>query len=131
MTLKSYLLLMIFTTLVCWGIFVGVVITIDPNTTNWPGFIMFYASLFLAILGTSTIFGFLFRFLLLKQQLAFRAVGEAFRQSFLFAILIIAALFLLSHHLFTWLNITFLIAGLALLELFLISYSRSRILRTK
>jgi len=131
MTLKSYLLLMIFTTLVCWGIFAGVLINIDPTSTNWPGFVMFYASLFLATLGTSAIFGFLFRFWLLKQQLAFRAVGEAFRQSFLFAILIIAALFLLSHHLFTWMNIAFLIAGLALLELFLISYSRSRILRGK
>jgi hypothetical protein len=122
---------MIFTTLVCWGIFVGVVMTIDPNTTNWPGFVLFYTSLFLSLLGTSTIIGFLFRFLMLKQQLAFRAVSEAFRQSFLFAILIIAALFLLSHHLFTWMNIAFLIVGLALLELFLISYNRSRILRTK
>jgi len=131
MTLKNYLLLMIFTTLICWGVFVGAVFTIDPNTTNWPGFAMFYASLFLSLLGTSTIVGFLFRFWLLRQQLVFRAVSEAFRQSFLFAILIIAALFLLSRHLFTWMNITFLIIALALLELFLISYSRSRILRNK
>ncbi len=131
MTLKSYLLLMVFTTLICWGIFVGVIFNINPISTNWPGFALFYASLFLAVLGTSTIFGFLFRFSLLKQQLAFRAVGEAFRQSFLFAILILAALFLLSHHLFTWMNISFLIVGLALLELVLISYSRSRILRAK
>jgi hypothetical protein len=131
MTLKNYLLLMIFTTLVCWGVFVGTVFTINPNSTNWPGFTMFYASLGLSILGTSTIFGFLFRFWLLRQQLVFRAVSEAFRQSFLFAILIIAALFLLSRHLFTWMNIAFLIVGLALLELFLISYSRSRILRGK
>jgi hypothetical protein len=122
---------MIFTTLVCWGVFVGAVFTINPATTNWPGFAMFYASLGLSILGTSTIFGFLFRFALLRQQLVFRAVSEAFRQSFLFAILIIAALFLLSHHLFTWMNIAFLIVGVAMLELFLISYSRSRILRTK
>ncbi|MDD5528232.1 MAG: hypothetical protein PHO56_04685 [Patescibacteria group bacterium] len=131
MTLKNYLILMIAMTLVCWGVFAGVVISINPNTTNWPGFAMFYASLFLSLLGTSTIIGFLFRFWLLKQQLAFRAVGEAFRQSFLFVILILAALFLLSHHLFTWLNIVFLIVGIALLELCLISYSRARILRGK
>jgi hypothetical protein len=122
---------MLFMTLVCWGVFAGVVFMIDPNTTNWPGFVMFYSSLSLSLLGTSAIFGFILRFWFLKQQLAFRAVGEAFRQSFLFTILIIASLFLLSHHLFTWMNITFLIIGLALLELFLISYSRSRILRTK
>jgi hypothetical protein len=122
---------MILTTLVCWGVFAGVVVTIDPLTTNLPGFIMFYASLFLALLGTSTIIGFVFRFWLLKQHLAFRAVGEAFRQSFLFVILILASLYLLSHHLFTWMNIAFLIIGITLLELFLISYSRSRILRMK
>jgi hypothetical protein len=131
MTLKNYLILISITTLLCWGVFVGVVVTINPNTTNLPGFVMFYASLGLSLLGTFTIVGFLLRFWLLKQQLAFRAVGEAFRQSFLFAILIIASLFLLSHHLFTWMNIAFLIVALALLELFLISYSRSRILRTK
>jgi hypothetical protein len=131
MTLKNYLILMIITTLVCWGVFAGVVITIDPTTTNLPGFIMFYASLFLSLLGTSAIIGFIFRFWLLKQQLAFRAVSEAFRQSFLFVILILASLFLLSQHLFTWINITFLIVAVALLELFLISYSRSRILRVK
>jgi hypothetical protein len=131
MTLKSYLILMIFTTLLCWGVFVGAVLTIDPNTTNWPGYAMFYASLFLALSGSSTIFGFLLRFALLRQELAFYAVSEAFRQSFLFAALIITALFLLSRHLFTWMNIFFLVAGLALLEFFLISYGRSRILRRK
>lgn len=129
MTLKNYLLLMIFATLVCWGVLAGVVMTIDPNATNWPGFTMFYASLFLALSGSIAIFGFLLRFALLKQQLVFRSVSEAFRQSFLFAALIIACLFLLSQHLFNWINIAFLIAGLAFLEFFLISYSRSRILR--
>jgi hypothetical protein len=122
---------MMITTLICWGVFAGALFNIDPHSTNWPGFAMFYASLGLSLLGTFTIVGFLLRFQLLKQQLAFRAVGEAFRQSFLFVILILASLLLLSHHLFTWMNIAFLIIALALLELFLISYSRSRILRTK
>jgi hypothetical protein len=122
---------MLFMTLVCWGVFAGVVFMIDPNTTNWPGFAMFYASLFLALIGSTAIAGFLIRFALFRQELVFRAVSEAFRQSFLFSILIVAALFLLSRHLFTWLNISFLVAGLALLEFFLISYNRSRILRNK
>jgi len=118
-------------TLVCWGVFVGVIFNIDPNTTNWPGFVMFYASLFMALIGTSAIAGFLVRFALFRQELVFRAVSEAFRQSFLFAILILSSLFLLSRHLFTWMNISFLVIGLALLELFLISYSHSKILRNK
>jgi hypothetical protein len=122
---------MLFTTLVCWGIFAGVVFMIDPTATNLPGYIMFYAALFLALMGTSALAGFLLRFALLKQELVFRAVSEAFRQSFIFAILIVAALILLSNHLFTWFNIAILVAALALLEFFLISYERSRILRGK
>lgn len=118
-------------TLVCWGVFAGVVFMIDPNTTNWPGFAMFYAALFMALIGSTAIIGFLIRFALFRQELVFHAVSEAFRQSFLFSILIVAALFLLSRHLFTWLNISFLVAGLALLEFFLISYGRSKILRNK
>jgi hypothetical protein len=131
MTLKSYLLLMIFATLVCWGILAGVVITVNPDSTNLPGFALFYAALFLALMGTSAIFGFLLRFALLRQQLAFRSVSEAFRQSFLFSSLIIFALFLLSHHLFTWLNIGLLVAAIALIEFFLICYGRARIMRRR
>ncbi|HTW96139.1 MAG TPA: hypothetical protein VMD74_00580 [Candidatus Methylomirabilis sp.] len=131
MTLKSYLLLMIFTTLVCWGILVGVVTMVDPTATNWPGFVLFYVSLFLALVGTTALIGFLFRFVFLKQTLAFRAVTEAFRQSFLFAFLIIAALFLLSRHLFSWINIALLVAALALIEFFLIAYERSKMMRGK
>jgi hypothetical protein len=131
MTLKNYLSLMIFMTLICWLVFFGVVSTVDPTTTNLPGFALFYSALGVSLIGTGAIAGFVFRFALLKQQLAFRAVGEAFRQSFLFSLLILISLFLLSHHLFTWLNILFLVIGMALLELFLISYNRSRILRVK
>jgi hypothetical protein len=131
MTLKNYLLLMISTTLVCWGIFAGVVMNVNPNATNWPGFVLFYVSLFLALLGTSAILGFLLRFAVFRQELAFRAVSEAFRQSFLFAFLAIAALFLLANHLFTWLNIALLVAALALIEFFLIAYERSKIMRGK
>jgi len=127
MTLKNYLILMLATTLVCWGIFGFVLFTIDPFATNLIGFILFYSALFLAIMGTSSIVGFLVRFSLLKQKLAFRAVSEAFRQSFLFSFLISFALFLLSKNLFTWLNLIFLVGALALAEFCLISTGRAKI----
>ncbi len=123
MTLKTYFILMTITTLVCWGIFGLVVRTTDPFVTNLIGFFLFYTSLFLALTGTGAISGFLIRFVALKRELVFRLVKTSFRQSFLFAFLIVAILYLNAHNLFTWLNLLLLIVALTILEYFLISYA--------
>jgi hypothetical protein len=85
---------------------------------------LFYLSFFLALTGSAALLGFFIRFVILKHELAFRAVKEAFRQSFLFSFLIIASLFLLSRNLFTWVNLGLLIVGLTVLEFFLLSYTK-------
>jgi len=124
MTLKTYLTIMLLGTAICWAAWVVVINSIDPETTNLVGLLLFYASLFLAIVGASAILGFLVRFILLRQELVFRQVVRAFRQSFLFAAVIVASLILQSFQLFTWYNALFLIIGLTVLEFFLISYKR-------
>jgi hypothetical protein len=118
-------------TLICWLAFSFVLWTVNPEATNWLGFLLFYSSLFLSIVGTSAIIGFIIRFVGLKHELAFRSVRDAFRQSFLLAFLIVAILFLLSKNLFSWLNVFFLIVGLSVLEFFLISYQRPYLLDNK
>ncbi len=123
MTLKAYLILMIIATLICWAAFGFILRTVNPEVTNTIGFLLFYLSLFLAVSGSAAIIGFVVRFIGLKHELVFNSVKQAFRQSFLFAFLIISALFLLSKDLFSWLNLLLLIAGLSMLEFFLISYS--------
>lgn len=117
---------MISITVVCWLVWAFVIFTVNPETAGMFGFVLFYLSFFLALAGTSAIIGFIIRFIALKKELAFRLVRDAFRQSFLFAFLISASLFLLSKNLFNWLNLFFLIAGLSALEFFMISY-KSRI----
>jgi len=130
MTLKSYLALMLATTIVCWGIFLYVVNTINPDATNWIGFFLFYISLFLSITGTAAIIGFLVRFILFRQVLVFRSVSEAFRQSFLAAALVIISLFLLSKQLATKTNLMLLILALASFEYFLVRSERVKILKS-
>lgn len=125
MTLKSYLTIMTILTLICWVALVYVVFAINPETTNWIGFLLFYIALSLSLIGTATLVGFVIRFIALKQTLVFRSVKEAFRQSFLFATLIVISLLLLSQSLFTWLNLFFLVVGLSILEFFLLSYKNS------
>lgn len=124
MTLVRYLITMAILTLVCWACFIYVIFTINPQSTNLLGLVFFYVSLFLSLVGTAAIAGFLARFVVLKKALAFRLVKEAFRQSFLFAALIVVSLLLLSQDLFTWINILFLVIGLTVVELFLLSYEK-------
>jgi hypothetical protein len=123
MTLKKYLLVMISMSFICWSLWAYIVFSIDPESTNWIGFALFYILLFLSLAGTFSIGGFFMRFKLLKQTIAFRSVKEAFRQSFLLSLLIIACLVLLSRDLFSWLNLGLLIAGLTILEFFWLSLS--------
>jgi len=115
---------MISATVICWASWLFTVFSINPETTNQVGFILFYSSLALALIGTGAIVGFVIRFIFLKHQLALRSVLDAFRQSFLFTLLLIASLNLLSHNLFSWLNLFFLMAGLTIMELFLVSYRK-------
>ncbi|MFA5024417.1 MAG: hypothetical protein WC523_05675 [Patescibacteria group bacterium] len=126
MTLKKYLSVMSVLTIICWGIFLFVASLVDPLATNWIGFVLFYASLFLSLTGTGALIGFLVRFVALKKELAFNLVKVAFRQSFLFSLFIILLLILKANHLFNWLNLFLLVIIFAILELFLISYKKSR-----
>jgi len=130
MTIKSYLTIMMVATVVCWSAFSFVFWTVNPEITNWLGFSLFYLSLFLALSGTAAIIGFLIRFVGLKHELAFYSVRVAWRQSFLFAFLIIAILFLSAYNLLTWLNSFLLVVGLSILEYFLLNYSRGLRRRT-
>ena len=114
-------------TAVCWSIFAVMLNLIDPTSTNWLGFILFYVALFLSLTGTAALVGFVIRFVALQRELAFYAVSTAFRQSFLFALFIIISLNLLHFSLFTWLNVILLLMIFAILELFIASYKKSRI----
>ncbi len=126
MTLKKYLLVMSVLTAVCWGIFLFVAGLVDPTATNWLGFLLFYLAFFASLSGTIALIGFLFRFVIIKKELAFNSVKVAFRQSFLFSLFIIFLLILKAANLFNWLNLLLLVIIFSILELFLVSYKKSR-----
>ncbi len=120
MTLRSYIIIMTVLTLVCWGAWIFILFTIDPQVTSLVGLLLFYSSLFLSLVGTSALIGFLVRFVAIRQELVWRHVKEAFRQSFLFALLVVISLVLLSKGLFTWLNLVILVVVLSILEFFML-----------
>jgi len=126
MTLSRYLSVMSILTALCWGIFFFVATLVDPTATNWLGFSLFYLALFISLIGTVAIIGFLIRFVALRKELAFNLVKVSFRQSFLFSLFIVIVLILKAQNLFNWLNLSLLVIIFTILELFLISYQKNR-----
>lgn len=126
MTLKKYLMVTAIATAICWTVFLFVSSVINPESTSWLGFVLFYIALFMAVSGTASLIGFLIRFVALRHELAFYAVKIAYRQSFMFALFIILILILLSQGLFTWLNLLMLITMFVIAETVMIHSQKNR-----
>lgn len=126
MTLKNYLYVMGALTLVCWGVFSFVVSLIDPTTTNWLGFTLFYLALFIALSGTIALIGFFLRVVVWKKELVFNLVRVSFRQSFLLSLFMVILLILKSQNLFTWLNLSLLVIIFVIVELVSLSFKKTR-----
>jgi len=105
MTLKQYLAVMFFATVVCWIAWGLVITNIDPFQADVLGFIFFYSSLFFSILGTMSIFVFLVRRLFAKgDQPVFRHVKKSFHDAFFISAFLLILLYLQSQNYLHWWN---------------------------
>jgi len=111
---------MLILTLICWLAWVFVLFFINPDETGFIGFILFYFSLFLAILGTVTIFGFIIRARIGKGPV-FKQIETSFRQSIWFSVFVIGLLLLQGLSLLKWWNSLVLFLFLIFLEFFFLS----------
>jgi len=95
MTLKQYIFTMLFGTILCWVAWFFVLTNVDPFQSLAAGFIFFYLSLFLALVGTISIIAFLvYRFVGTKEVPMFKHVQISFRHAVLFSVFISLFLFL-------------------------------------
>ncbi len=122
MTLKQYIFMMLSATFLCWAGFLCILFNIDPQDTNFCGFVFFYASFFLAIVGTGSLLGLFLRAIRNKEDLPiFRLVTISYRQSVWLGILLTMVLLLQSKELLMWWNVLFLVVALTFIEFFFIS----------
>lgn len=121
MSLKKYLILMLFATSLCWGAWFLVLFLVSPAGAGKVGFFIFYLALFFALMGTLAILGFVIRYLFKKDEFAFRQVRTSFRQSIMLAILLVGALMLQAQGLLAWWNMLIFILVLTVLEFFFVS----------
>lgn len=104
-------------TAICWLAWVYILGNVDPTETGLAGIFFFYASLFLALTGTFSVLGFVFRRLLVKRgDIVFHHVQRTFRQGIFISLIILLALFLLQFRLLRWWNAILLAALFVILE---------------
>ena len=120
MTLRQYIIIMSIATAFCWIAWFLVLKNIDPYQGGNAGFVFFYLSLLLALVGTFSIVIFLMRRLFFRTPLPiFRHVQKSFHNSFFLSSVIIILLFLQGKNYLRWWN-----AGVFLAAVILIIFTK-------
>ncbi len=123
MTFRQYIMVMGLGTLIAWAAFLLIVALVDPLSAGLLGLIFFYVALAVATSGTLALIGLFVRTVVVRtQDVLSKQVTHSFREGFLVALLLIAALILQNRGMLSVLNTTLLLAVLVLTEFFFLSY---------
>ena len=127
MSFKWYMWCMSLATLLAWAGWVMVLFTIDPMESGITSLILFYLTLFVAMIGTLSVFGVLYRVRFLKRdQLLIREVRIAFRHAVMLSSVGIVSLALSAQGLLTWWNFLALFVGVGIIEYIFLLMQESR-----
>lgn len=127
MGLRSYLFLMSVATLISWGAWFFVIVSIDPTASPVLGLVAFYLTSFLSLLGSFTLLGFFFRWIWYRSRRPHRyKVSTAFRQGLWWSLALNVSLALQSQNMLSWWLIGLMLILFISLELsFLMSANRA------
>jgi len=115
------LIVMVLATILCWVSWFFVILNIDPFETNLSGFIFFYVSIFLAMVGTFSIILFSsYQVVNKRERPMYFHVQKSFRDSIVMAIFITALLYLQGSGLMNVWNFVILVSAALSLLIFLI-----------
>jgi len=118
MTIKTYLFEMTIGTILCFISWMLVIIYIDPNTTGFVGFVLFYLNMFFFLTCFFSLFSFCLRRKFLKNEVKFKQTWIAFRQGFLLAATFIGTLLLRKLSMLSLGNAILLISAIVLIEIY-------------
>ena len=131
MTLRQYLAIMTFATLLCWTALGFVVLNVDPFTANNLSIVFFYISAFFSLLGTISLLTFGLYGLFSRSPLPmFRHVQRSFRDGLILSAILTFVLYLQGKSLLNFWNFGILIIALVCLAIFFIfdrKYKKSHI----
>jgi len=121
MSLKKYLIFMSLLTLFCWLAWLIVLYFINPQEAGIVGFLLFYCSLFVALVGTFSLLGFFLRVWFSRQEVIFKHLGISTRQSLWFSLLMVGVLIMQGAGYMRWWSVGLLVLLLIVLEFFFLS----------
>lgn len=127
MTLRQYLIIMAFATILCWTSWIFVIINIDPFQGGILEFSFFYITLYFSLLGTNSLLIFAVYRIFTRSLPLFRYVQKSFRESLLFSTFIVFILFLQGMNWLTVWNFGILLVLSILIVSFLFSVQRHKI----
>ncbi len=116
---------MILGTVGAWASWFMVISYLTPDIAGASGFVFFYLSLFIAIVGSTTLVGFGIRAMVHRNESVTRQASISFRQGIFVAIVAVLSLLLKDQNLFTWWNILILVLILTIIEFFFLSIRRA------
>ena len=126
MSFRLYLILMSVATTAAWVTWLVVLNAIDPAVAGTIGFILFFTTLSIAIFGTGSLLGVVYRLWQKTDEPKLRLTLHAFRQSILFTILLVSSLILFAQGWFRWWTMLLVVVIVSFIELIYISLKQSR-----
>lgn len=127
MSFRIYLAIMSVATLASWLAWVFVVISTNPFEASGLGFVLFYITLLMGLVGTLTLAGLCYRVLVLKRHdVLMREVRISFRHAVLLSIIAVLALGLSAYGWLKWWAVLGLAVVMLLIEYFFLIKEESR-----
>ena len=117
MTLKTYLLGMFVSTIICFFSCILILLYVNPES-GIIGQILFILMLFFFMTGFFTLLGFYVRKKILHNKYGFKITGISFRQGVLFSLIFIGMLFLNKFNMLFWWSAALFIVATCLLEFY-------------
>ncbi|MDD4476827.1 MAG: hypothetical protein PHY40_01570 [Patescibacteria group bacterium] len=103
MTLRSYLALMLASSIICWIAWFFVIISFDPKEAGTLGFILFYAALFFALTSAfAAVGGILNEKFSRSEELPYKRIKRIFYQGAIFGVIAVLSLLFLQLKIFVW-----------------------------
>jgi hypothetical protein len=117
MNFKNFLSIMGITTTGAWIALILILNQIDPTKSGALGFVLFYSVLSVALSGSCTLLGTIYRIWKFKECVVHRVVIDSLRHGILLSLLTIETLILVSQDLLRWWSLLLSVFIIGLLEL--------------
>jgi len=121
MNLRQYIAFFSFGTLVAWAAWAVVLVNIDPVSSGIPALIIFYITLFAALMGSFTTTGTIIRAYRFKKRDLEDIIITSLRQSLMLSVLIETSLILLSVEHLNLLTVGGVVLVIAIIEFIALS----------